>query len=423
MNPSAGAGGAPGRPVRGWHVSGAAGGLQFMQAGLLHQGFGAYLAVLNQEMGWSRSALAGAAAMQSMESALLGPVLGWIIDRFGPRMVILIGVLLFGAGFMLMSQAQTLPGFYVAVAIIAVGSSMCGFFPLQVTIIRWFDRGRARALSIVGMGLALGGTFVPVVAWSLVNMGWRFTAFASGVMVIVIGVPLARIFWRGPPASAQMPAAAVAAEQGDEIVPSDPGEPQYSARQALRTRAFWLLAIGHALALFVVMGVNVHAINHMSNGLGYRVEQASLIIMLVTIFQIIGVLIGGIVGDRMDKRLLCAGCMVMHAGGMFLLTFASAWWMLVAFAMLHGTGWGLRGPLMQAIRADYFGRKSIGMILGLSSLVIVVGQVGGALVAGITADLTGDYRLGFFILATLAGIGSWMFLLATKPTPQAAPSA
>jgi MFS family permease len=89
--------------------------------------------------------------------------------------------------------------------------------------------------------------------------------------------------------------------------------------------------------------------------------------------------------------------------------------MLVAFAVLHGAAWGLRGPFMQAIRADYFGRSAIGMILGLSFMIIVIGQVGGPMIAGILADLTGDYRLGFTVIALLAGLGSLFFILARKP--------
>jgi MFS family permease len=89
--------------------------------------------------------------------------------------------------------------------------------------------------------------------------------------------------------------------------------------------------------------------------------------------------------------------------------------MLVAFGVLHGGAWGLRGPFMQAIRADYFGRRSIGMILGLSSIIIVVGQIGGPMIAGVLADMTGNYRSGFTVLSVLAGLGSLFFLLAKKP--------
>jgi MFS family permease len=89
--------------------------------------------------------------------------------------------------------------------------------------------------------------------------------------------------------------------------------------------------------------------------------------------------------------------------------------MIVAYALLHGTAWGLRGPMMQAIRADYFGRSSIGMILGLSLMIIIIGQIGGPMIAGIMADLTGNYRAGFTTLALLAGLGSAFFLFARRP--------
>src|SRR3970040_627686 len=122
----------------GWRMVAAGGGIPFLQSALLHQAFGAYSAVLTEEFGWSKTALSGAAALQPMEAALLGPVLGWIIDRFGPAGMIRAGILRFGVGFVLLSQIDTLPGFYAAFAIIALGASLCGFFPLNVAIIHWF---------------------------------------------------------------------------------------------------------------------------------------------------------------------------------------------------------------------------------------------------------------------------------------------
>jgi len=160
----------------------------------------------------------------------------------------------------------------------------------------------------------------------------------------------------------------------------------------------------------------------MKQGLGYSVSQAAYVITLMVVAQIGGVLIGWAIGDRFQKRLIAAFCMLMHAAGLLMLTYATGPVMLAAFALLHGGAWGLRGPMMQAIRADYFGRRSIGMILGLSSLIIVIGQIGGPMLAGVLADLTGNYRAGFTLLSVLAGLGSLFFLLAKKPvlgTPRA----
>ncbi len=107
--------------------------------------------------------------------------------------------------------------------------------------------------------------------------------------------------------------------------------------------------------------------------------------------------------------------MLMHAAGLLLLTYAANAYWVAAFAILHGAAWGLRGPFMQAIRADYFGLSAIGMIMGLSAIVIALGQVAGPMVAGVLADLTGNYRSGFTVLALVAASGSLLFFLARKP--------
>jgi MFS family permease len=107
--------------------------------------------------------------------------------------------------------------------------------------------------------------------------------------------------------------------------------------------------------------------------------------------------------------------MLGHAIGLLLLTYATHPAEVIAFALIHGMAWGLRGPFMQAIRADYFGRNAIGMILGLSAVVVALGQIAGPMVAGVLADLTGNYRLGFTVLALVAGSGSVLFMMAKKP--------
>jgi sugar phosphate permease len=398
----------------GWRMVAAGGGIQFLQSTLLHQAFGVYFAVLVEEFGWSKTALSGAAVLQPMEAAILGPVLGWVVDRFGPQGMIRAGIVTFGLGFMLLSQIETLAGFYAAFIVIALGSSLCGFFPLNVAIIHWFEKRRARALSILSLGLAFGGMFVPVIAWSMQSYGWRATAFASGLAAIAIGWPLARVFRRRPQDVGEtvdgLPPAVA-----DPARPDPSAQREFSAREALRTGAFWLLSLGHGFALLIVYAVNVHAITHMKEGLGYSIAEASFVITLMVVAQIGGVLVGWAIGDRYQKRMIAAFCMLMHAAGLLMLTYAAGPVMLAGFALLHGGAWGLRGPMMQAIRADYFGRRSIGMILGLSSMIIVVGQIGGPMVAGLLADLTGNYRAGFTVLAVLAGLGSLFFLLAKKP--------
>lgn len=378
------------------------------------QAFGLYVAVMSEELGWSKTAMSGAAALQSIEGALLGPMLGWLIDRYGARTMIRAGIVGFGLGFVGLGQVQTIGQFYVAIAAVAIGASFCGYFPLSVAVIHWFHRQRARALSLMGLGFALGGMFVPMVAWYMERHGWRATAVTSGVVILLVGLPLSVVFKPRPadldPALEGLPAKRPADGGSETGV-----EREFTAAQALRTRAFWLLAVGHGLALLVVSAINVHAISHLKEGLGYSVAEASLAIMLMTGAQTGGVLLGTVIGDRYDKRHLAAACMLMHGFGLLLLTFALNLYWVVAFAILHGAAWGLRGPLMQAIRADYFGRSAIGMIMGLSAIVIALGQVAGPMVAGLLADLTGNYRSGFTVLGLLAAAGSLLFFAARKP--------
>src|SRR3954469_8649590 len=283
----------------GWYMVGAGASLQFLLAGLMTQSFGAYVAVLQAERGWSKTALSGAAALQQMEAAILGPLLGWLIDRFGPQGIIRFGIVVFGCGLMLLSRTDSLLAFYGAFLVIAVGASCCGLFPINVALIHWFERWRARALSSMSIGLALGGISVPLVAWSLQTVGWRATAFGSGVIAIVAGLPLAMVIRRRPE------------DHGltvDGLPPKTPETTQemhaltherdFTAREALRTPAFWLLSLGHGFALLVVHAVSVHSITHMNQGLGYSVEQAAFVYTLLTLSQIGGVGIGWLIGDR-----------------------------------------------------------------------------------------------------------------------------
>jgi len=399
-------------------MAGAACGIQFLLGALLLQSFGLYIAVLSEEMGWSKTTLSGAAAMQSMEAAVIGPLLGWMMDRFGPQLIVRWGIVIFSLGLLLLSQVGSVSTFYVSAVLMAIGASLAGYFPLSVAIVQWFEKYRARALSFMSLGLAMGGLVVPALAWFMQHFGWRTTAAATGVLALVVGLPLARMIRRRPedhgehvdgisPAEHLMAAA--------EGTPRPPAQAEFSVREALRTRAFWLLAIGHGLALLVVTAVNVHAITHMKEGLGYPVSTAGWIIMLMTFGQMLGVLLGAGLGDRFDKRKVTALCMLAHALGLLCLTYATGMSGLIAFAAFHGLAWGLRGPFMLAIRADYFGRHAIGVIMGISAAIVAVGQVAGPLVAGVLADLTGNYRLGFTVLAVLSAMGSVSFMLATRP--------
>ena len=415
-------------PFHGWRIVAAAGTIQFMLGALQTQSFGLYIAALAQEMGWSKTALAGAAALMSVEAAIVGPMLGWLLDRMGTRAAIRWGLVVFGTGLVLLSQVQTVAAFYVSAVLMAVGASLGGYFTLSVTVVHWFESHRARALAVLSLGLAASGLVVPLIAMSMGLWGWRATAAVSGVFIWVAGWLLAGVIHSRPadvgqhadgidPAARAVGQGAAAPQAGD-AARSQPSESGHTLAQALRTRAFWLLSIGHGLALLVVTAVNVHAVLHMTQGLGMSVTQAGWVITLMTLGQVIGVLLSMGLADRYDKRRLAALCMGSHGIGLLCITWSGHPLSLLGFAVFHGVAWGLRGPLMHALRADYFGRRAIGTILGVSGAIVALGQIAGPMVAGVLADLTGDYRVGFTLIALLATAGSLTFVFARRPGPR-----
>jgi sugar phosphate permease len=401
----------------GWWVVGAGFGLETLIGSLMFHAYGAYLVLLREEFGWSKTMLSAAFAMARAESGILGPVQGWLTDRFGPRVLIRVGMAIFSLGFILFSQIQGPVTFFLTFFMMALGSSLGGYLPIGVAIVAWFRRRRALALSLSASGMAVGGLLTPLVVLAMSRVGWRTTALASGLLAIAVGLPLAQLVRRRPEAYGLTPDGdAPRAAESDAPARHVIGEPDFTAREAMATRAFWYISIGHGAALFVVSAVMVHMVVHVTERLGYSLPQAASVVALMTVMQGIGQVSGGWLGDRFSKRRIAAGCMLGHAAGLLVLAFASAFWMVLAFAVLHGLGWGMRGPLMSAIRADYFGSAAFGTITGLSSMVLMVGMMGGPLVAGILADRTGSYGLGFSVLAALAAVGSVFFLRARRPT-------
>lgn len=402
----------------GWFIVAAGFVNQMIAGALLQRSYGAYVVLLREEFGWSKAALSGVFSMQQIENGLLGPIQGTLLDKFGPKMTMRVGIVMFGAGLIAFSQIQSLTAFYVCFLCIAVGSSLGGFFPLTVVLVNWFNKKRARALSTMQMGGALGGVMVPIVALALETWGWRPTAFVSGVAVMLICLPLTSVIKRRPEdfglrvdGDAEPPATSV---DVDINAPSD-SRYDFTLKQAMHTSAFWLISMGHGWALIIVSAVNVHAALHITEGLGYSLALASLVVTVITASQMFGTVLAGAIGDRFDKRLIAMSCMAAHTSGLLMLAIFSEVFFLFGFAILHGTAWGLRGPMMQAIRADYFGRTYYGAILGTSSLVTMWGSILGPLVAGFMADRTGSYQAGFIFLALLSGLGAVFFLLTRRP--------
>lgn len=401
-----------GRVFFGWYIVASAAGLQLLSGLLWMQSYGAYVVLLQEDFGWSKTMVAGAFALARVESGVLGPLQGWLVDRFGPKIILTIGILLFGIGFISFSSINSLLGFYLSFAFIAVGSSLGGFATVMVSIVNWFQQHRSKAIAVSQIGYSLGGVAVPLLVICLEAIGWRMTAFYSGLVVLLVGLPLAQLVRHRPAdygqiADGQYVVSTTATSQLQGV--------DFSARQAMATTAFWLVSVGHASALLCVSVVMVHLVPHLSQGLGFTLTEAALVVALLTGFQMFGQIVGGYLGDRFNKRWLCIACMVVHALALLELAYATEVSEVILFAIMHGLAWGVRGPLMVAIRADYFGPSAFGTIMGFSSLILMFGMSGGPIIAGYMADLYGDYKIGLVSIACAAFLGSFCFVAARKP--------
>ncbi|SVC56847.1 uncharacterized protein METZ01_LOCUS309701, partial [marine metagenome] len=315
-----------------------------------------------------------------------------------------------------LSTIDSLVTFYLAFIIIAIGSSLGGFLTLFVTVANWFEKHRATALGIATTGVSIGGMIVPLVAYALTTYGWRSTAFASGCIILGFGLPLVPLMRSTPERYGLLPDGVTrlkAEDHNDALATKHEGD--FTAKEAMRTSAFWLISFGHGSALLVVGAVMVHLIPHLVDRLDMTLESAAVVVTVMTATSVFGQVGGGFLGDRMEKRYIAATCMLGHTIALTGIAFASSLSLVYVFALIHGLAWGVRGPLMGAIRADYFGRSSLPTIMGFSSLVTTLGNVAGPVFAGLMADWQGDYEMGFVILALLTGLGAVFFLVTKKP--------
>lgn len=396
--------------------------VQTIQGGLMQQSYGTYAVALREEFGWSSTMLSAGYSLNRLESGLLGPVHGWALQRFGARAVMQFGTVFMAIGLMLFSRLQNPTQFFGFYLIAAVGASLSGFLTVVTATVQWFERKRATALAISQSGFAVGGLSAPVLVWAFDTFGWRTTAFVSGILAFVTLMPLSLVFGPTPAAIGQpvdgLTEAQVAAHDDRRAAHrARVSRVSFTAKEAMRTRAFWMVSLGHSSALFVVGAVMAHLQLYLVQDHGFSAQGAARTASVLPLVQLLGQFGGGFLGDRVSKQLLVVVAMVGHVAGLLLLAFAVNDWMIWSFIPLHGLAWGVRGPLMQAMRADYFGAASFGQIMGISSLIIMIGQIGGPLLAGWLDDTTGSYRIGFTVVAVLASLGMVFFALAGPPRP------
>ncbi|MCY4390634.1 MAG: MFS transporter [Chloroflexi bacterium] len=387
--------------------------------------FGFYVERLEEEFNWSKTTFSLAFAMTRIESGVLGPIQGWAIDRFGPRIMIRLGIASTGIGFVLFSFVDSVTTFFLTYFLIAIGASMAGFVTLVVAVVNWFERKRSLALGLMSAGFSVGGLLVFLVVLAMDQYGWRATSLVAGVVIFVVGQIVATFIHHRPEDRGETidgePVPEAPPRQGLGSGPVViPASEDFSTGEALRSPTFWFISIGHGAAVLIIGAFMVHLVLHLEN-LGYSAFTSSLIVLMMTAFQLVGQIGGGFLGDRLNKRVMLAFCMVGHVVALLLVTYAVGFWMIALFAIVNGIAWGTRGPMQQALRADYFGRRDFGKIMGFSSLIVMFGMMSGPIIAGAMADAFGDYERGFTVLAVIAGLGTIFFAIAGPPNRPTGP--
>ena len=374
--------------------------------------------------------MSGAYSLSRFESGFLGPLEGYLIQRFGSRMVMAVGFVSFGLGFLLLSRVNSIFSFYLAFLMLSLGSSFGGWSPITASINNWFRRHRTKAIGSAMLGLGLGGVALsPVVAYLIDNYGWENTALLSGVIVVVVGIPLSRLVRFSPEPYGYLP-------DGDFYRPQvrgSPGLPQltpndrkpvseaeydFTVKEALKSSAFWVMSIGHAVALLSISALGLHLVAYLQAELDFSTGEAAKVVMVLTGFNMVGQPLGGVLGDRYPKKYIAFFTLVGHCIGLLLLATADSFLDIMVGVIIQGAAWGIRGPVLTSMRGEFFGRKSFPMIMGFSNTIMMVGMIIGPLVAGFMADQY-SYRSGFLIIAAVVGMGSFLFLFLKKPCPPA----
>ena len=341
---------------------------------------------LQDEFGWSWLQINLAWIFARMEGGLMGPIEGWLVTRLGSRRMVLVGMLIMGIGWVLFSFTENLWSFYLSYIIISLGIGVGAWLAIMAAITNWFIRKRSMAIgvsNVISRLVSIGALFV--LTWSIdpdqADL-WRETARVIGIILLAIAVPMFLFVKNRPEDYGELPDGDVTettegkSESSESANPEpSPPEPTFTVRQALKTSAFWNLAMGQALStgLMVAVVANLAPMFNdyeVSHGLTTQLAGRVIITYLAvwTAFQ----LVGGYLGDRLPKNMLMFVATIIVALSTLAITRTHTPGMAYLFGVMFGLGNGLRSPISTAIRGDYFGRASFPMIMGLSMVFMSV---------------------------------------------------
>jgi len=364
----------------------------FSIVGLALYGLPFYYDFMVKEFGWSITQVtSGNALSKLIVGPLFGFAAGWIIDRFGPRRLMIAGILIAGIAVMGLSSMSALWMFYFFYFLNALGYVCGGPLPNQVLLSRWFDAGKGKAMGLAYVGIGAGGTIVPLLSrWMISHFGWRGALLGLGAIMIAVALPMALIIKEPPPLPARR-------ESGDS-----PTE----AREVFRSGSFYLLAIGSMCSIGAVGGTNQHLKLYLSLDQHYSQGEISIIVSMVLAFSIAGRLLMGWLADRLPKKYVMLMIYSLVAAAIPLLFLASTHGTLYIFAAVFGLALGGEYLIIPLMAGELFGVKVLGRLMGVVLTADGIAEAMFPLLVGRLRDQTGDYRTGFALLIALALTGA-----------------
>ena len=345
-----------------------------------------------KEFGWSRTVVTSGNALGKLVVApLFGFIAGWLIDRYGPRKMMLAGSLLAGSAIIGLSMMNNLGMFYFFYILNALGYVFGGPLPCQVLISRWFTKNRGKAMGIAYLGIGTGGALVPLISTALEkNMGWHLALTSIGVIVIVLSFPLA-FFIKEAPAQKTMPE-----QKGNDFPISG----------ILRNRSFYLLGIGSMCSIGAVGGVNQHLKLYLRD-MDFTQSQAAHIMSLVLLSSLAGRVLMGMLADIFPRKYVMILIYIIVGSSIPLLLVPDFPGRLYIFAVVFGIGLGGDYMIIPLMAGDLFGIKTLGRVMGIILVADGLAEsLSPMMVGALYNDTLKSYSAGFTVLICIALTGA-----------------
>ena len=429
----------PQKVFYGWWIVSISAGADALKHGTFNRGFTFYVNPLSKELGVGVAIVSLAEMLGRLEGGLQGPLMGWLNDKFGPRFIMVLGGGTSGLGFILLGLTSN----YVYFLLVFIGLLSLGFRAgynnaLMPAINQWFRRHRALAMAVAGMGSPLGGILIaPLMGLLVYEIGWRNAAFISGTAILAVVLPLAFLVYRSPEEKGllpdgvkpsgvpQAPSTNVSAQatQSGAFRPS-PGEPDFTAREAMKTPAFWLLvwAVGlrntvHSGMQFLLAPIIIWFLMGSGRLEDESVRLAALLVGLLSLSSLVMNPIVGWLGDSWSKQRLSSVAMLGGAlSVVMLLNHSGTLWQAALFVVLLAVS-ETANPLAWAIMGDFFGRRSYATLRGWQHLPDQMMSMSTPVWMGFIYDSTGSYYWALVPLAAIYTMASVSYLVIPRPKP------